>query len=209
MVKMLSKTKVMLLAGMLVPIVFLGILTVLGYIQPGYSAISDIGSHLENGQNGWIMDLNFIVTGVLIVLFSFGFYKSLTNLIGHRTLKLARVLLVVSGIGVLVGGIFIADPTNQPTTFHGMIHVGSFFFVILPLITVAILIGLQLKKKSKWKALGNYSIVAGIGMLVLLAVFGYTVESNSEIIGFAQRVLLLWAFAWYFVFGLKFLNQDV
>ncbi|HYL41844.1 MAG TPA: DUF998 domain-containing protein [Ktedonobacteraceae bacterium] len=57
-------------AGIIGPLFFVLVFTIDGFLTPGYSAMRDVVSFLELGSNGWIQRLNFMLTGLLLILFA-------------------------------------------------------------------------------------------------------------------------------------------
>jgi hypothetical membrane protein len=87
-------------------------------------------SLLSVGEHGWIQVTNFILAGVLSIVFSNGVARVLIDGPGSRW---APRLLALFGAGLVIGGIFRADPAlgfpvgapegyPQHITTHGMIH---------------------------------------------------------------------------------------
>ena len=64
-------------------------------------------SLLANGQYGWVQSANFIVAGLLSLLFAYGVTP---HLHGGRGAVAGPVLFTVYGLGLITGGIFKADP---------------------------------------------------------------------------------------------------
>ena len=64
-------------------------------------------SLLSVGEHGWIQVTNFILAGILSILFSMGMARVLTDGPGSRW---APRFCALFGIGLVIGGIFKADP---------------------------------------------------------------------------------------------------
>ena len=82
--------------------------------NPDYDAGSDAISSLAHGPYGWVQIVTFVVTGLLVAVFGTALRKSATG-VGP---KLAGVLLVVMGAGLIGIGIFVTDPV----AWHGIAH---------------------------------------------------------------------------------------
>lgn len=87
-------------------------------------------SLLSVGEHGWIQVTNFILAGILSILFSMGMARVLTDGPGSRW---GPRFCALFGIGLVIGGIFKADPAlgfpvgapeGYPShlTSHAMVH---------------------------------------------------------------------------------------
>jgi hypothetical protein len=59
-------------AGMIGPVLFVAIFTIEGWLRSGYDARSMFVSELALGPRGWIQIVNFLVFGLLFLLFARG-----------------------------------------------------------------------------------------------------------------------------------------
>jgi hypothetical protein len=64
-------------------------------------------SLLANGEYGWVQSANFIVAGLLGLIFAYGVAPHLR---GGRGAIAGPVLFMVYGVGLITGGVFKADP---------------------------------------------------------------------------------------------------
>jgi hypothetical protein len=87
-------------------------------------------SLLATGDLGWIQIANFVVTGALLIAFAVGARRVLA---GSRGGTWAPRLIGAFGAGMIIAGVFVADPENgfpigtpdgPPTTMsrHGVLH---------------------------------------------------------------------------------------
>ena len=113
----------MLLAGVVAgPLyVIVSLIEVVG--RDGFDPRRHAWSQLANGDFGWIHSATLIVSGLLVVLAAYGWRRA-----PHSR---ASMLLAVYGLGMVVAGIFPADPGNGfppgtpgtvPVSGSGMIH---------------------------------------------------------------------------------------
>ena len=122
-------------AGMIAPILFVGVFTIEGWLRPGYNAFSMYISALALGPRGWIQIVNFIVLGLLMLIFAWGVAAE------FPTGKAARgglLILEILGVLFIMSGIFVMDPMDTPAdqmsvqcTIHGL--AGGIVFVIMPI----------------------------------------------------------------------------
>src|SRR5437773_9968632 len=82
-----SPLRFLLLGGVIAPILFILVFSVVGATRPGYSPFSQMISDLGAvGANTWIQNTNFIVTGSLLVAFAIGFYQAMAQVVKRRPL---------------------------------------------------------------------------------------------------------------------------
>jgi hypothetical membrane protein len=76
---------------------------------PGYNPIRHPVSSLAIGPSGWIQDVNFLVTGVLLLAFAVGLRPALRR---YHTGIWAPVLVGLVAIGLIGAGMFTTDPLS-------------------------------------------------------------------------------------------------
>jgi hypothetical protein len=98
-------------------------------IRPGFDITRHSLSLMSNGNLGWIQILNFLVTGILLVLGAVGVRPVLQSGPGSKG---APLMLGLYGLGLVGASIFSADPAlgfppgtsleGNPISWHGMLH---------------------------------------------------------------------------------------
>ncbi len=123
-----SLTRRLLLCGAVAGPLF--ILTVLlqDYTRPGYNPRLQPLSLLSLGDWGWVQIGNFVLAGVLNLLYAWGLRRRLHP---GRAGRWGSMLIGVYGLGLVTVGVFRTDPSNgfppgvvaatQPS-WHGAIH---------------------------------------------------------------------------------------
>ena len=92
--------RVSALAGISGPIAFSIAFTVQGLVRRGeYDPIAEPVSALEAGPNGWIQQVNFVVFGLLLLVFAVGLNRAIAS---PRLPTVSGVLLLLTGIGLLL-----------------------------------------------------------------------------------------------------------
>ena len=207
-------------AGIIGPILFFAVFTVEGLLKPGYSAMSEPVSYLALGPFGWIQTLNFLVLGVLLIAFAAAAAPRLRRVTsaGPFTTMLLLALLAISGFGYVLAGSFTSAPPGQPQ--HPM-HTVAFSTVFVPFGMACLLTGAQLLRSRNWRAVGLYSVLAGLLLAVaaignLSSLFASTAatpisspESQQGVLalgGLINRVVIALAFAWYLVVAVRLLD---
>ena len=180
------------IAGPLFVLVFL----VEGATRNAYDPLRQPVSALAIGPLGWVQQINFIVTGILMVAFAIGLRTALQRWGGSRS---APVLIALAGIGLVGAGIFVMG---------GALHIPSslLFFVGLPAACFAI--G---RRFAGWHQRGWawYSILSGVGSLAAFALAIVLLDSRgglSEMAGLVQRVAVAIGFAWLTLLSIHLLT---
>lgn len=191
-------------AGILGPALFgfvVTTLTILKYdflLALGWHPISaptfDWPSGLALGDNGWIMTLTFIVSGLMMTIFASGLRLSLPR---SRVTLIATFTLSLAGLA-LAGLAFTTDPTirSTPVTWHGRLHDLSFVLLGITLMPSMLLLGFAFRQDVFWRSLSSYTWGT-----VLLAVPTFSLK------GSAFYIFLLAVLIWCEVAGMR-LNSN-
>ncbi len=100
-------------AGIIGPILYTLVFTLDGAFRPGYSAINVAVSFLLLGSNGWIEIANYIVLGLLLIVFALGFLRWRSAVITAGWRRAITALLVLSGLGFVMAALFLPDPVGD------------------------------------------------------------------------------------------------
>ena len=204
-----SPNSLLAVCGIAAPILFALAVIILGFLREDYSHIShtisdlgEIGSPNRAGQN-----VNFILTGLLIVAFSFGLYRGTGP--GKRVM-VGSLLVAVIGLGVAGAGVFPDDvscpsPGCNSLAANGHAVAG---FMVFPLIPFAILLFARgLGRDTAWRRYRMYSLVTGIVVLALLALFFASADDDTSLLGrwggAIQRLYLASWFLWIELMAIK------
>jgi hypothetical protein len=154
--KTLSLTRLLLLCGAIAGPFFIVVLLIQDYTRPGFDPRRDILSLLSLGDWGWVQMTNFILVGVLNLLYAVGLWRQLRPGKGGTW---GPILMAVYGFGLVVVGIMRTDPANgfppdvpAPTqpTFHGAIHaVGALVVFLLLAAALLVFVRLFLARKER------------------------------------------------------------
>ena len=196
------------LAGMIGPLLFVAVFTIEGAFRPGFSSQMVI-SDLSLGPRGWIQDANFMILGILFILFAWGVYLEFKNDLPSR---LGPVILAAIAISIFFSGLFITDPPHVPSgpvTLHGSIHVafGVIAFLSLP-ISCFVFTGI-FRDSSRWRPFYRWTLISGIIVTALVMIFTITeklpvtADALYECKGFFQRAAIIAYFLWIFTFALN------
>jgi hypothetical membrane protein len=194
------------LAGIIAPLWFVLVYTFAGFLRPGYSPVRQVVSDLGRGLNAWILTLDLIVFGFLLLVFIISFSHVVHPLIKRKWLNgISTFLLVITGISALSTGLFPEYVEGDPATaLSGVMHAISatsmFFFLGVALL----IIGWQLRKKAGWERHGWYSWITGlVTILLLFSLFFLPTAILKASAGLLERIVIMESFAWYLVIGLR------
>jgi len=182
----------LLIAGAAVPTLFLGV--VLVGLAGGHTGGSEAASGLEVSPMGWLMSLLFVATGASIVAFAAGQYRALTP-----ASRVGTAMLGITGITVLLSGIFVTDAPGARETTHGQVHNMLFLVTMLSLVLGFTFNGVKLRRNGFRWALAH-SVASTVALPVLVGVF-VTIASDPHdplyaIGGIIEFALIAVGFGW-------------
>jgi hypothetical membrane protein len=194
------------IGGAVGPIAFVVSYTIAGILRPGYSPIHQAISDLGVGPNGSIMDTIAIVMGLLLVGFVVGFARLLRPVLSRGWLWIGSLLLTLRGLVLITTAIF----TEAPATVR--IHSLASVVGVFSLVSAFLVIGLALRRVAHWRAWGNYSLVACLLTLALVAIEFWVFTPGTPLAparlgGLMERVVYIETMAWYVAFGLRLFNM--
>ena len=209
-------------AGLVGPCFFLLVLLLDGWLTPGYSAMTEVVSFLERGPTGWIQRLNFVLTGLLFLLFASGFLHWMRPRSSSWWLVVTTVLIALSGVGMILAGAILPEaPGTAQLTVRWILHTIAFSLVFLPLGLACLLVGGKFVRTPGWRIHGVYSLLssvfpifAGLGNLYS----SFVVKNASHALvsattsqpangGLVNRIIIAVAFAWYVILAIRLLLQ--
>src|SRR6059058_1674196 len=173
--KTLSLTRILLLCGAIAGPLFILTVLIQDYTVPAFDPRLQPLSLLSLGDWGWVQIVNFVLAGVLNLLYAGGLWRRLHP---GRAGTWGPVLIGAYGLGLIAVGVFRTDPANgfppgviAPThpSWHGVLHAlgGLFIFVVLAA-ALAVFVRFFLARKERWWAF--YCLASAV--LILLVFFG-------------------------------------
>jgi hypothetical membrane protein len=181
------------LCGVAGPILYTLAVFSLGAIQPGYNHSTQLMSELGEvgAPHAVVMNLfGFALTGILILVFAWGFFLELRKIQG---IVPATSLLALTGILYLAESYFRCDAgCIPPATFSGFLHLLLGEISVAAMVVASFTIAFVLKKEGHWQGYWQYSVLTGAAVLLLMPFM----PAMHETAGLFQRVLvgiiLLW-----------------
>ncbi len=179
--------------------------------RDGFDLSRHSWSQLALGDFGWVQVGNLVVTGLMALALSVALRRTLVGVSGvpgvpgARGARAVPVLVGVFGAGLVIAGLFPADPAGgfpvgMPTpaapTGHGTLHLVSsgLGFVALAAAMVVMALRYAAERRSGrvvWSVVAATALLGGFG----------TIASGSTIGVPAFTVGILVAFAWLSVLG--------
>ncbi len=199
-------------AGTIGPALFLLTFTLEGWLRPGYQARSMFVSELALGPRGWIQSINFVIFGVLFLVFTRGVFRKFNS---GKASRAGPVLLAIIGVSFLVSGFFTMDPVATPPdrmTWHGTLH-GLFGALVFSLSPISCFVFLRrFRVDPQWRWLQRWTVIAGTMIVASVVVMAAGLTKapaapnafNAWNGAFQRAALipyLLWTFA--FAYGLQ------
>ena len=89
--------------GIIAPLLFATLVITAAFLRTGYSHVSQFISELGYGSNAIVQNADFVLTGLLIILFSYGVHKGVG---GGRGSRIGPAF----GAGRIGLGVFPGDP---------------------------------------------------------------------------------------------------
>jgi hypothetical protein len=168
------------IGGMAGPVLFVGVLVALTVVQYdfmlgiGWQPLGDPAgawpSGLALGPYGWVQIVNFVVSGLLLMVFAAGLHFRVTGGYGSR---IGPGLIFVAGMAMMLMG-FETDPIRRttPRTLHGWIHDLAFALFALALLSALLFLWQRLRKDPLWHNHARYTLATGVLAALLLALPG-------------------------------------
>jgi hypothetical membrane protein len=169
-----------------------------GATRDWYDPLRQPVSALELGELGWVQQVNFIVTGILMIAGAIGLRAALQRWGGSTS---APVLITVAGLGLVGAGIFVMG---------GDLHIPFSMLFVVGLPAASIVLGRRFagwgQRRWAW-----YSIVSGVGCLAVSALTFVLFDSVGDLSGMAgltQRVAAVIGFAWLTLLSIHMLTLE-
>lgn len=176
-------------------------------LPPHYNPLSQSESDLAVGPYGFLMDINFIIRGLLYLIFLAAFTRVIPEQAQSRS---GVILLAVAAIGKFVIAFAATDLTARPETLHGTIHavaaLVSFFCGALGELLLARALRHALHTPlPRHFLVGLATLTLVWSVLIIVTVF---VSSQIGIWGLLERIFTSLSFLWVLVVSLRLCNTS-
>jgi hypothetical membrane protein len=201
-----NATRAMLTCGVIAGPLFVATVTAQILTRDGFDIRRHPISLLSVAEHGWIQVANFILAGMLSIIFAIGVARVLTDGPGSRW---GPRLCAPFGVGLVIGGIFRADPAlgfpagapegyPEHITTHGMIHAIAPPLSFLSLIAACLVIARRFAADGQRRSALLTRIVAAVCFVLSVPVGpGFSIRL------FLGVALAFGWLAWYAVYLLR------
>ena len=215
--KIMKKQKInfyLSIAGIMAPMLWFILVTVLGLLEPSYSHMTKMMSILGGieGIRGLIFNIGITLVGLLIIAFGIGLHKCINKGKGS---KIGHIMIILGGFGMMGSGIFHCEPNCIniliERNFTGTLHMLFAFIAGICLAISPFFIFARIRKDPKWKDYSKYTLITGIMANVPGIIFWITLATVRfpSIEGIIQRAGIVFVFIWIGVMSLKMLKLNM
>ena len=193
--------------GIVGVVVFVCAVLILHMVQPGLDPRDEAVSYYVHGPFGWVLTVGLISLGIGSMSLVFG----LVHLVEGGWGRAGKRLVGVWGLGVLLGGVFPADPPghwNEPPSLAGMIHGSAAMLAFLALPLGALCLARAFRQDPRWRPQGSLllglAVAAAISLVVFMASLApvFVRPGPPVLLGLSERVLLATYAAWLVAVGI-------
>ena len=149
--------------------------------------------------------MNFIILGVLAILFAFGFGRALSFVSGRKTRATSKSVLLF-GIMIILAGAFLLFAADAPggdviPLYYAHTTVSLLAFLLI--IAAQFFAWRTLRKSNarEWSTYRNYSLASGLLSVLFLCVFLFTMFSTIQ--GATERMFAAVPLVWMEISGIK------
>ena len=179
-------------AGMVGPALFAVVFILQNVVRTDDDAIAEPVSALSIGEYGWVQRLNFVVFGVLLLMFAAALHRGVAS---SRLGWVGPTLLSVAGAGLFVATTFSLARDETGAIYDPSFHQvgGMMFFGGTALGLIAL--SRRLARDPQWRNLSRYCLGAGIASIAGGVVMnGLAIPDDAPLHGGAgliQRIIVL------------------
>jgi len=155
-----------------------------------YDAMTQPGSQLALGEDGWLITAGFFAAGVGTLMLAEVFRRTLP---GNRWVAVLLALTAV--LNGLVAGVFPTDPNGVAMTTHGAIHNFSGLAGFLIDVAIIFVAGRAFRTNPVWRSFSRPSLVWGgvaVAATVLMFILG-----GLHLFGLGQRIAVASWLSWF------------
>jgi len=194
------------IAGIAGPIAFVVVLAAQSLVHPDYSQVKLPISALAAWPGGWVQDANFMLFGLLTILFAIGLHLGVRR---NRAAVIGPGLLMLSGVGLIIAGFFPWRSVDGDF----VVPAGHLLGALLSFVgTGSALIALsrRIAADPRWRDVTPYALGSGIAIVALfVGTFALVIPPSAPLHssgGLVQRVKLAVWFPCTVVLALRLLR---
>jgi hypothetical membrane protein len=194
-------------SGILGPIVFTIVIVILGFQWHGYNhltqAISELGA--TNAPNMNLQAANFVVLGILTILFATGLW------LHNRSFRTSGILVAIYGVAAIVAGPVHCDP-GCPVVTSSTIQILHNVDALIAFVAFAfapLFFWQSAKTIPKWNKTAQWSLnFANVSIPLVATYLAIATLSLSPYTGLLQRVFLGFLFAWLIMMSVSLFREN-
>src|SRR5215213_3948569 len=160
-------------AGIAGPLLFTVVAVFHSLLRADHSLVALPISALAVGPSGWVQDVNFVICGLLFLAYPIGLHLEVRR---RRWGVVGPALLVLSGAGLVLAGVFPAVDASGNLTYDSLGHTVASFMAFLGTGGGFIVMSQRLAGDPGWRNLATYTLGSGIVVVVLVFAFGALAE---------------------------------
>jgi ABC-type sugar transport system permease subunit len=198
-------TRRLALAGSIGPVLFVVTVIVITVLE--WDFLHRLGWHLVEdssivypsatamGPYGWLHTVNSLQVGLSIIATAIGLSRTTGARVGAG-------FVFLGGLGMVLS-MFTTDGTSdQPTTWHGVIHDLAYLLLLFSTLLGAVVLAVQLRNQARWRRVARAAIAVPI---VIIATF-FLAGGLKQAGGLLSILGLLVIFGWYELLALRLLG---
>jgi hypothetical protein len=191
------QTAALLACGVLAGPLYIAVTAIQASTRDGFDPTEHRYNLLTTGDLGWIHRANYIVAGVLMVLFAVGVGRMLRQGRGSRWVPW---LFGLYGVAYIASGVFPADPVvgfppgtmSASTTWHGMAQMASRSISSAALIAASLVLAVWFTGQGRpnWAWFSVAAVPLPMAAFGLLSAMG--VDKSTKYLAFLLPGILMW-----------------
>ena len=178
------------IAGMAGPIVFVVVVGVQSLLHSDYSQVQLPISALAAWPGGWVQDANFVLFGLLTILFAIGLHLGVRR---NRAAVIGPGLLMLGGVGLIIAGLFPWQSVDGDL----VVPAGHLLGALLSFLgtgNALIALSRRMAEDPRWRGVAPYALWSGIAIVALfVATFALVIPPGAPLHpwgGLVQRAAL-------------------
>ncbi|HVC23104.1 MAG TPA: DUF998 domain-containing protein [Candidatus Dormibacteraeota bacterium] len=180
-------------------VIYVLIDVLLAFLRPDLSLLHRAESDYGVGPYSWLMDINFLLRGVLSLALAAALLR-----LGAKTgrLRVGVGFLAAWGIGSALLAFFPDDPPGTPPTTAGAIHLDLALVAFLCAVVGTIALSLGLRHFPELRQLGGFLLALAVVAIIPLALLGHTHFRPQSLGGLYERIFLGLELLWILIVGI-------
>lgn len=190
-------TGALLACGVLAGPLYIAVTAIQALTRDGFDPTKYRYNLLTAGDLGWIHRTNYVVAGVLMIVFAIGVGRVLGQ--GRGALWATR-MLALYGAAYISSGLFTADPVigfppgslSQSTSWHGALQMASRSLSSVALIAASVLIARWFiaQGRRNWAWFSWTAVPIALGAFALVGVAG--ADTSTRFLAFLVPGISMW-----------------